>query len=647
MLFNFPPKYTYNMILPVTKYAVEIKLLIISVFLIPISFLSCSKVNNQKIDIIPEPLTTEISDGYFTLQQENIIHVNSTNQTVQNTAHYLIAKLSKSTGLSFTTDNNLESNSGIILKLNEALDSLGQEGYVLKVERDKIVITAFKANGLFYGIQSLLQLFPPEVEANTVQQSEWKIPVVRLTDKPRFAYRGMHLDVSRHFFSVKDIKKYIDLLAMNKINVFHWHLTDDQGWRIEIKKHPKLTEVGAWRVERTEIWDERPEAKEGEKATYGGFYTQKEIKELVAYAAGRFIEVIPEIDMPGHMVAVLASYPQYACDNETYRVIPGGYWPPRDILCVGNDSSLMFIKDVLSEVMELFPSKYVHIGGDEAVKTKWETCPKCQNRMKQHSLTTENELQSWFIAEIEKFVLAHNKRIIGWDEILEGGLAPEATVMSWRGTEGGIEAAKMGHDVIMTPYSHLYLDYAQDNPETEPKAMNNNLTTLQRVYSYEPMPAELTKDEQKYILGAQANVWTEFMPDYKHVEYMASSRMCALAELAWSFPENRNYDNFRRKMEDRWKRYDVMGVNYSRGSTIVDIRFDEEKNEEENKSVVVSLSTDYINTVIYYTLNGAEPDQNSLLYTEPFKMDKPIKVKAVLVQKQKILPNSLTAKSLE
>ncbi len=627
------------------KYKPGIQLFATIAIITGATLIGCLKNNKQEISIIPEPLSTHISDGFFILKQENAIHLDSTTPAVQNIAHYLISKLSKSTGFNFATDNNLEEDSGFFLKLDNTLDSLGQEGYVLKVERDKVLITAFKSNGLFYGVQSLLQLLPPQVEATTVQPSDWKIPALKIVDRPRFAYRGMHLDVSRHFFSVQNVKQYIDLLAMNKINKFHWHLTDDQGWRIEIKKYPKLTEIGAWRVERTEMWSDRPEAKEGEKATYGGFYTQEEVKEIIAYAASRFIEVIPEIDMPGHMVAVFAAYPEFSCDNEIYRVIPGGYWPPRDILCVGNDSSLLFIKDVLSEVMELFPSQYVHIGGDEAVKTKWEKCPKCQNRMKQHNLVNENELQSWFISYIEQFVLAHGKRIIGWDEILEGGLAPEATVMSWRGTKGGIEAAKMGHDVIMTPYSHLYLDYAQDNPETEPKAMHNNLTTLERVYSYEPMPAELTKEEQKYILGAQANVWTEFMPNYKHVEYMASSRMCALSEIVWTMPENKNYNKFRRKMENRWNRYDEMGVSYSRGSTIVDIRFEAEN--EEDKEGKILLFTDYNNASIYYTLDGTKPTQESKLYSKPVKVTKPVEINAIIVKGTEEIDESKSQKSFQ
>ncbi len=625
------------------KYNHGIQLFAIIAIITGSTLISCSKKSKHEINIIPAPLSIKIADGYFALQQANVIHLDNSNHNVENIAQYFVDKLSKSTGLNFTTDNNLEEEAGFVLQLDETLDSLGQEGYILNVDKDKVLITAFKANGLFYGIQSLLQLFPPQVEANTVRQSDWKIPAVSIMDKPRFAYRGMHLDVSRHFFTKQEVKQYIDLLAINKINKFHWHLTDDQGWRIEIKKYPKLTEIGAWRVERTEIWHNRPEAKEGEKATYGGFYTQEDIKEIVAYAAHRFIEVIPEIDMPGHMVAVFAAYPEFSCDNETYRVIPGGYWPPRDILCVGNDSSLMFVKDVLSEVMELFPSQYVHIGGDEAVKTKWEKCPKCQQRIKQHNLANENELQSWFISDVEQFVLAHGKRMIGWDEILEGGLAPEATVMSWRGTEGGIEAAKMGHDVIMTPYSHLYLDYAQDNPATEPIAMHDNLTTLERVYSYEPMPAELTKEEQKYILGAQANVWTEFMPNYKHVEYMASSRMCALAEIVWTMPEKKDYESFRKRIEERWKRFDEMGVKYSKGSTIVDIRFE----NAESKKGKVRLSTDYINASIYYTLDGSEPTPKSLIYTKLIDVEKPIKIRAIIVKDQQILPNSLTTKLFE
>ncbi len=633
------------MILHITKYTSVAKWLIAGIIITGLSLLSCSKINNNETGIIPEPLITESFEGYFTLQQKNIIYLNNSSQPVQTITQHFINKMSKSTGLNFTTENSPKGESGFFFKIDDKLDSLGQEGYILEVEEDKVLVKAFKPSGLFYGVQSLLQLLPPEVEANTVQKTGWQIPAVLIVDKPRFTYRGMHLDVSRHFFSVQEIKQYLDLLAMNKINVFHWHLTDDQGWRIEIKKYPKLTEIGAWRVKRTETWNKRPFAKEGEEAAYGGFYTQEEIKEVVAYAADRFIEVIPEIDMPGHMVAVLASYPQYACDNETYRVIPGGYWPPKDILCVGNDSSLVFVKNVLSEVMELFPSQYVHIGGDEAVKTKWKVCNKCQKRMKEHRLATENELQSWFIRNVEQFVLGKDKRIIGWEEILEGGIAPEATLMSWRGTEGGIEAAKMQHDVIMTPRPYLYLDFAQGNLKTEPKAMGSRFTSLNRVYSYEPMPVELTKEEQKHILGAQACVWTEYIPDYKHVEYMSSSRMSALAEVVWSVPENKNYKNFRRKMEDRWKRYDVMGVNYSRGSTVVDIRF-ETKSEQDKKGELM-LFTDYNDVSIYYTLDGTEPTQQSLQYLVPVEVTKPLKVNAIIIKGNEKVEESISQKLFE
>jgi hexosaminidase len=389
-----------------------------------------------------------------------------------------------------------------------------------------------KEQGIFYGIQTFMQM--------TFQNLN--LQSCTITDYPRFSWRGMHLDVSRHFFGVDFIKKYIDLLAMYKMNVFHWHLTDDQGWRIEIKKYPKLTEVGAWR--NGSMIGHYNEQK-FDTIRYGGFYTQEEIKEVVDYAKQKHITIVPEIEMPGHALAALSAYPQYSCTGGPFEV--GKAWGVyEDVFCAGNDSTFSFLQNILDEVVDLFPGEYIHIGGDECPKTRWEKCEKCQGKMKNEKLENEHQLQSYFIQRIEKYLNAKGKKIIGWDEILEGGLAPNAAVMSWRGTEGGIAAAKEKHFVVMTPGSYCYFDHYQGKPSSEPLAIGG-YTTLEKVYSYEPIPDTLNKEEAKFIMGAQANVWTEYMYDSKQVEYMVLPRLLALSEVVWSQKEAKNEKTFLKK----------------------------------------------------------------------------------------------------
>jgi hexosaminidase len=364
---------------------------------------------------------------------------------------------------------------------------------------------------------------------------------------------------------VEFIKRYIDIIAMHKMNIFHWHLTDDNGWRIEIKKYPGLTETSAWRVDREDQpWRERTPPEPGEKATYGGYYTQEEIKDVVRYAAERHVTVIPEVEMPGHTSEVFASYPDLSCRGEKLYVQPGSYWPNIDIFCAGKEETFEFLEDVLSEVAQLFPSEYIHIGGDEANKTRWKECPLCQERIEMEGLRSEEELQSYFIKRIERYLQSIGKKLIGWDEILEGGLAPEATVMSWRGFEGGIDAVGMGHDVIMCPTSHCYFDYYQDDPETQPVAIGG-FTPLEKVYEFYPIPAGLSSDKAKHILGGQGNVWTEFIPVPEHAEYMALPRMTALAEVLWSPRGRIDWDDFKRRLNTQFERFDMMGVNYYEG----------------------------------------------------------------------------------
>ncbi|MCD4664552.1 MAG: beta-N-acetylhexosaminidase, partial [Bacteroidales bacterium] len=454
----------------------------IYMLLLLVVLVSCKPSGEEipSIHIIPKPLKSEVISGFFHID-ENTRIVSSNTQNIK-TVEFLQSFLLTSTGLKLEVLESAEDKNTIRFENIEDKE-LGNEGYELIVNNDGVVIKAMDGAGFFYGMQSLLQLLPVSVYADSKQQTEWEIPHCSIYDKPRFAWRGMHLDVSRHFFPLSFIKRYIDLIAMHKMNVFHWHLTDDNGWRIEIKKYPELTNISAWRVDRENMhWREVTPPESGEEATYGGFYTQEEIKEIIQYAADRHIEVIPEIEMPGHTSEVFAAYPELSCEGKKLFVQPGSYWPNEDIFCAGNEEVFTFIEDVLDEVIELFPSPYIHIGGDEANKTKWKKCEKCQQRIHDENLENEDELQSWFIKRIEKYLVAKNKRMIGWDEILEGGLAPEATVMSWRGMKGGIEAAEQGHDVVMSPTTYCYFDYYQADPDFEPLAIGGFLP-LRKVYS--------------------------------------------------------------------------------------------------------------------------------------------------------------------
>jgi hexosaminidase len=431
------------------------------------------------------------------------------------------------------------------------------EGYKLTVDDSGISILAKDGAGLFYGIQSLIQL----VGAYGTQ-----MPVMTIVDYPRFQYRGMHLDVGRHMFPTEFIKKYIDLLAFHKMNRFHWHLTEDQGWRIEIKKYPKLQEVAAFRNE-TVIGHARTADRNNKKnfdgKRYGGFYTQDEIRDIVKYAEARYVTIVPEIEMPGHALAALSAYPNLGCTGGPYTAATTwGVFD--DVFCAGKDETFTFLEGVLDEVLELFPGKYIHIGGDESPKTRWEKCPHCQKRMKAENLKDEHALQSYFIQRMEKYLNGKGRQIIGWDEILEGGLAPNATVMSWRGEEGGIDAAKQNHDVIMTPGNWCYFDHYQDTTsKTEPLAIGG-FTPVSEVYGYEPVPPQLSGAEANHVLGAQANVWTEYIPTAEHVEYMVYPRAVAMAEVLWTPKEKRNYNDFLKRMGTHFKRLDERKVNYAK-----------------------------------------------------------------------------------
>lgn len=527
-----------------------------------LSCLTAQAQNGETISIIPEPVSMEVQEGSFALDMNTAIYAYASQDEVETVAHQLQKAINSATSYSLpvrSTPGHVAINNAIILELDpQSIDN--KEGYLLSVDEERVTITAPTATGLFYGVQSLLQLLPAQVYQTDYtlvpQNTEWTIPAVEIKDYPRFAYRGMHLDVGRHFFPVEFIKQYIDLIAMHKMNRFHWHLTEDQGWRIEIKQYPKLTEVGAWRD--STLIGHYGSGKYDDKR-YGGYYTQEEIREVVDYAQKRHVTIIPEIEMPGHASAALAAYPGLGCvEGKDYQVkTTWGVF--EDIYCP-SEKTFTFLKNVLTEVMRLFPSKYIHIGGDEAPKEQWEESELAQKVMEREGLKNEHELQSYFITRIENFLNKHGRQIIGWDEILQGGLAPNATVMSWRGIKGGIKAAKQHHDVVMTPTSHLYLDYYQAPPKSEPLAIGGFIP-LTKTYSFDPVPDALSAKEAQYVLGAQGNVWTEYMHSGEKVEYMAYPRAAALAEVTWSPRDKRNWESFWKRMQTQFKRYEILGVN--------------------------------------------------------------------------------------
>lgn len=522
------------------------------------------KSQSQDIRIIPEPVSVEAKEGELTLNRQTVIFADISDADIKNIATQLKNTIDTATSFDLVIKQNrpgMDADNYISLVIDGNPSSYGNdEGYHLTVSEEKATITAPKANGLFYGVQSLLQLLPPEIYQTDYtlvpQDVVWTLPAVEIKDYPRFTYRGMHLDVGRHFFPVEFVKKYIDLIAMHKMNRFHWHLTEDQGWRIEIKQYPKLTEVGAWR-DSTLIGHHGSGIYDDQR--YGGYYTQDEVREVVKYAQDRYVTIVPEIEMPGHATAAVTSYPELGCvEGKDYHVV-GNWGIFEDIFCP-SEETFTFLENVLTEVMDLFPGKYIHIGGDEAPKTQWEESKIAQEVIERESLEDAHELQSYFITRMEEFLNDHGREIIGWDEILEGGLAPNATVMSWRGTEGGIEAAKQHHDVIMTPGSHVYLDHYQAPRESEPLTIGG-FTTLEKTYSYEPVPEELSEEEAEYILGTQGNVWTEYMGSGDKVEYMAYPRASALAEVNWSPKSKRDFVDFWKRMQPQFQRFEVLNVN--------------------------------------------------------------------------------------
>jgi hexosaminidase len=531
-------------------------------FIIVIILFSGAAAISQEISnikIIPKPSSIEIKNGSFTLNNDTVI---TAADKTRKLSKYLQDVLKPATGYTLKIAQTKPQTNYILLSLDDS--NMPAEGYNLSSDANKIIIRASGEAGLFYGIQTLRQLLPSEIfSSKQVKAVEWSVPAAEIRDTPCFAWRGLHLDTCRHFMPADFIKKFIDLMAVHKMNTFHWHLTDDQGWRIEIKKYPLLTEIGAWRKE-TLIGHSSNTPSEYDGRKYGGFYTQQQIREIVQYAGDRYINIVPEIEMPGHSLAALAAYPELSCTGGPHEVATKwGVFD--DVYCAGNEQTFVFLQNVLSEVIELFPGRYIHIGGDECPKTRWEKCPKCQQRMHEENLKNEHELQSYFIKRIGKYLNEHGKILVGWDEILEGGLAPNAVVMSWRGTEGGIAAAKASHLVVMSPGSHCYLDHYQGDSSEEPLAIGGFLP-LEKVYSYNPIPEELDKSESKYILGVQGNIWTEYMKTPNDVEYMAYPRAIAIAEIGWS-DKPKDFNDFQTRLDTDLKRLDKLNVNYRKNKT--------------------------------------------------------------------------------
>lgn len=585
------------------------------------AFLLPSTAAGQTADfnIIPRPQQVKVSnDAPFTLSAKTVISLGTNSQDMKRNANMLASYIEQATGIRPAIGKG-KSGAAIILTIDKTIANA--EGYKLDADAKQIRIAGASAAGVFYGIQTLRKSLP----LVNGKASKVSIPAVHIADAPRFAYRGTHLDVSRHFVTADSVRQFIDMLALHNINRFHWHLTDDQGWRIEIKKYPLLTQIGSKRAQtvighNSGKYDGKP---------YSGFYTQKQIRDIVKYAADRYITIVPEIDQPGHMQAALAAYPDMGCTDGPYEVWQK--WGVSDnVLCAGNDKTLTFIDNVLKEITQLFPSKYIHVGGDECPKTQWQKCPKCQARIKALNLeakdghSAEERLQSYIITHASNYLKSLGRNTIGWDEILEGGLAEGATVMSWRGESGGIAAAKQHHDVVMTPNSYLYFDYYQSlDKANEPLAIGGYLP-LETVYSYEPMPKELTADEARHIIGVQANIWTEYMPTFKQMQYMALPRLAALSEVQWSQPALKDYTSFTNRLTEFTHLYDRLGYNYAKHLYNVAIHVDSDNKWRE---ILIHMTTAG-KAEIRYTLDGTEPTVNSTLYTGAIVLQKSAKIRA-------------------
>ena len=582
---------------------------------------ACAPKNVQTINVVPYPNEVQIKSGELCVIGAGIRHDAAVDARTKALIDAFAQQLSLVTGVeSAVSDTNGE--------LAFILDAeMPHEAYTLNVTKKGVEVKASGLNGFNYAIQTIKQMLPVEVFGKiAAADKEWTLPCVKINDAPRFGYRGLHMDVSRHFFDMDEVKRYLDIMEVHKLNTLHWHITDDQGWRLEIKKYPRLTEVGAVRKQTlvghlfdSEVYDGTPYGE-------GCYFTQDQVREILDYAAGKGITVIPEIDLPGHMLAALAAYPELGCTGGPYDVW-GKWGVADDVLCVGKEKTMQFLEDVLTEVCELFPAEYVHIGGDECPKVRWEKCPHCQAKIAELGLKdddrfqAEHYLQGYVTARMEKFLAEKGKKLIGWDEILEGELAPNATVMSWRGVAGGLQAVRMGHDAIMTPNTFFYLDYYQSlDKENEPLAIGGYLP-VEKCYSYEPTVEGMTEEEKAHILGVQANLWTEYIATPDHLHYMLLPRLAALAEVQWCQPEVKSWERFLDSADEFCGIYDIMGYKYG------DHLFDTRGVCETGNGVSVVLEAQG-ETPIRYTLDGSEPTVDSPLYTEPVKITESCTLKA-------------------
>lgn len=569
-------------------------------------------------DVIPKPFSVSATTGNsFTLSSKTTIVYPAKDTKLKRNAEFLADYIKTLTGKELRISTKAPRKGAIILTAN--LNNENKDAYRLQITADRITIDGASAAGNFYGIQTLRKSIPQATDDNVIFT-----PVI-IDDQPRFAYRGAHLDVSRHFFPADSVKSFIDMIALHNANKFHWHLTDDQGWRLQLKKHPRLTEVGSTR-NGTCI---KNDFSTNDNIPYGGYYTQEEVKDIIRYAAERHIDIIPEIDLPGHMLAALKAYPNLGCTGGPYELWTR-WGVSDDVLCAGNDSTLKFIDDVLNEVAEIFPSEYIHVGGDECPKTRWKACPKCQARIAELGLksdehsTAEQKLQTYIMTHASNTLARHGRKMIGWDEILEGGLTPGAIVMSWRGEEGGRDAARLNHDAIMTPTSYCYFDYYQSRDRaTEPFAIGGYVP-VQRVYSYEPVPEGLSAEQAKHIIGTQANLWTEYIPTYSQVEYMELPRFAALSEVQWTDPAKKNYSDFVRRVPQLINHYKALGYTYA--DHIFDVT-GSLKPDVKNKSIIAEFQT-ADDATIRYTLDGSEPTATSPLYKGAVSINKTAVIKA-------------------
>ena len=595
----------------------KVKYIVISAVLL---LASCGqKQEAGEPQIIPQPAFLQRLEGSFEIGRKTPVFIDAGDSALLRTVGFLNGHLQKAAGfeLQVSDDDPLRhgNEEGIFWLQAGSLP----ESYHLRITPDKVLVEYADGAGAFYALQTLLQLLPDAIFADSPQRGvRWLLPCCDIEDSPRFPYRGMHLDCCLHFFDIPFLKRYIDLMALHKVNRFHWHLTEDQGWRIEIKKYPLLTEKGQWRKEtvvgslHSGIYDGKP---------YGGFYSQEEVKDLVKYAAERYVTIIPEIEIPGHSLAAISCYPELSCGLEDHYETATKWGIFKQVYCP-KEETFKFLEDVFDEVIELFPSELIHIGGDECPKASWKQCPHCQALIKKLGLKDEYELQSWFIQRMEKYINSKGRQIIGWDEILEGGLAPNARVMSWLGEEGGIKAAQQHHEVVMAPYPKYYLDYWQADPDSEPLAMGGP-TLLRTMYDYNPVPAVLSPEEQKYIIGVEGCVWTEYMPTPARVEYMAWPRMCAIAESGWTKAE-KDWDGFTRRLETHLGRLDRLDVGYCHA--FWDPFIDFHKDTEYSK--VVTMSVDAPGAEIRYTLDGSTPTASSPVYEGPFAVNRQQRVSA-------------------